>query len=38
MHKLYELWSNDNIMETQQKDLSPIIYIILMITIFLIAT
>ncbi len=37
MHKLYELWSDDNIMETNEKDLSAIIYIILMITIFIIA-
>ncbi len=37
MHKLYELWSNDSIMKTQQIDLSPLIYVIIMITIFLVA-
>jgi len=37
MYKLYDLWSNNNIMETKQLDLSPLVYIVFMITIFLIA-
>jgi len=37
MHKLYDLFSDYTIMETKQKDLSSIIYIVLMITIFSIA-
>jgi len=37
MYKLYELFSDNIIMETKQLDLSPLIYIVMMITIFLVA-
>jgi len=37
MHKLYELWSDNNIMETKQKDLSWLVYLVIMITIFTVA-
>jgi len=37
MHKLYNLFSDYTIMETKQTDLSSVIYIVLMITIFSIA-
>jgi len=37
MYKLYELFINNTIMETKQTDLSSVIYIVLMITIFSIA-
>ena len=37
MYKLYELFSDNTIMETRKFDISPIIYIVLMITIFMIA-
>jgi len=37
MHKLYELWGDYNIMKPQTIDLSPLVYIVMMITIFLVA-
>ena len=37
MHKIYELWSDYDIMKPQKIDLSPLVYIVFMITIFLIA-
>ena len=37
MYKLYELWSDYDIMKPQTIDLSPLVYIVVMITIFLIA-
>ena len=37
MYILYDLWCDNKHMETHKTDISPIIYIILMITIFAIA-
>jgi len=37
MYKLYELWSDYDIMKPQTIDLSPLIYVIIMITIFSLA-
>jgi len=37
MYKLYELWSDYNVMKPQTIDLSPLIYVIIMITIFSLA-
>ena len=37
MYKLYELWSDYDIMKPQTIDLSPLIYVIIMVTIFSLA-
>jgi len=37
MYKLYELFSDNNIMETNELDLSWLVYLVIMITIFAIA-
>jgi len=37
MYKLYELFSDNNVMETNKTDLSWLVYLVIMITIFTIA-
>jgi hypothetical protein len=37
MYKLYELFSDNNVMETKETDLSWLIYIVVMVTIFALA-
>jgi len=37
MYKLYELFSDNTIMETKQTDLSWLVYLVIMITIFTVA-